>query len=83
MRVFCWLAVLAILSPLAFAQDSSEVATKDEVAEIKGQVDGINETLLEMKSTLDALKKLKISGYIQAQFQNAEASGVSTFSVPT
>jgi len=63
----------------AKSQDSSSVATKDEVAEVKGAVDGINETVLETKSTLDALKKIKISGYIQAQYQVAESASIGSY----
>lgn len=61
------------------AQDTASVATKEELGEVKGELDGINETLLEMKPTLDALKKIKISGYIQAQFQTAETTAAASF----
>ena len=61
------------------AQDTTSVDAKEEVSDLKGAVDGMNETLLEMKSTLDALKKIKISGYIQAQFQAADTAGISSF----
>lgn len=63
----------------ASAQDTTAVATKEEVGELKGAVDGMNETLLGISNTLDALKKIKISGYIQAQYQTADTAGVSSF----
>jgi hypothetical protein len=62
-----------------FSQDTSNVATKDDVAEVKGAVDGLNESFLETKATVDALKKIKISGYIQAQWQLADNNGAASF----
>jgi len=61
------------------AQDTAAVVTKEELSEVKGAVDGINETILEMKATVDALKKIKVSGYIQAQYQVADSPGVSSY----
>lgn len=55
--------------------DTSATALHEKMTEVKGQVEGMNETLLEMKSTLDALKKIKISGYMQAQFVNIGSEG--------
>jgi len=70
------------LSGFLFAQDEQDTTTttpEEQIAEVKGSVEGINETVLEMKSVLDALKKIKISGYIQAQFQSAETDGAKSF----
>ncbi|MBI5726751.1 MAG: hypothetical protein HY965_02790, partial [Ignavibacteriales bacterium] len=53
--------------------DTSATAMLEKLTEVKGQVEGMNETVLEMKSTLDALKKIKISGYIQSQFVNVNS----------
>jgi hypothetical protein len=39
----------------------------------------MNETVLEMKSVLDVLRKIKLSGYIQGQFQSAEIDGAKSF----
>jgi hypothetical protein len=65
--------------PLALSQDTTTAATKDDISEVKGALDGMNETLLEMKTTVDALKKIKVSGYLQAQYQVAEGEGISTY----
>jgi len=59
-------------------QDSAAAVLEEKLTEVKGSVDGINETVLEMKSVVDALKKIKISGYIQAQFQSAEIDGANS-----
>jgi phosphate-selective porin len=61
-------------------QDSAAAVLGEQLAEVKGSVEGINETVLEMKSTLDALKKIKLTGYIQSQFQSAQNDGVASFS---
>jgi len=77
--VFLLLSITAIV-PAQKNQDTSAASVKEQLDEVKGSVDGINETLLEMKSTVDALKKIKVSGYIQAQFQSAETDGIKSFS---
>lgn len=69
-----------LLLPLAstLAQDSARVVTREEFEETESTLEGIGETLAEIKNTVDALKKLKISGYIQSQFQVAQTKGVSS-----
>jgi len=39
------------------------------VEELKAKLNGLEESYLETKSTVDKLSKIKISGYIQAQFR--------------
>jgi hypothetical protein len=84
MKKFSLTVVLAlVLYGFLFAQnekDSTTTVLNEQLAEVKGSVEGVNETVLEMKSILDALKKIKISGYIQAQFQSAESDGVVSYS---
>lgn len=63
-----FLIVLSVIRPTAVAQDSTSAPIKDD-----------NKTILETKSMLDALKKIKISGYIQAQYQFAESNRISSF----
>jgi phosphate-selective porin len=82
MKQYFLLFTLFVLSSFhLFAQDSSNIATKDKVEELKGSIDGINETVTEMKNTLDALKKIKISGYIQAQYQIADTEATSAYTL--
>ncbi|MBN1306543.1 MAG: hypothetical protein JXA18_01400 [Chitinispirillaceae bacterium] len=52
--------------------------TKEKLAELDGKLAGMEESYLETKSTVGKLAKLKISGYVQAQFQVAETLGVQT-----
>lgn len=72
-------AIITSFSIIISAQDTSSVVTKEEVEDVKGAVEGLNESFLEVKSTVDALKKIKVSGYIQAQYQSAEQNGISSF----
>jgi hypothetical protein len=80
MKKILLIMILSFLTAVRiFSQDTSNVATKDDVAEVKGAVDGLNESFLETKSTVDALKKIKVSGYIQAQWQVTDRDGASSF----
>lgn len=63
-----------ILSNTTFADDS--------IDDIKQRVDGLGEQLAGMQSTLDALAKIKISGYIQTQYQFTQQSGQASLSGP-
>lgn len=51
---------------------------KEKIVELEGKINGMEESFLETKSTVEKLNKLKISGYIQAQFQYADTEGVAT-----
>jgi hypothetical protein len=68
--------VLAVVSIRISAQDS----TAAKVEEVKDALNGLNESYLETKGVVDALKKIKVSGYMQLQYQNAETDGVGSFS---
>lgn len=59
------LFALLLAAPLA-AQDAPPEAPQDPPPQ--------DETVVEMKNVLDALSKLKISGYLQAQYVNDERS---------
>jgi len=76
MKKTMWILALIVMGSVrAFAQEGQD--------EVKGQVEGMNETIQEMKNTLDALSKIKISGYIQAQYQMTDtAARTGTFAYP-
>jgi hypothetical protein len=78
-KILTVLSILFAAGLSAQEKDSLIVELQEELAELRGQVEGMNETLLETKTTVDALKKIKISGYIQSQFQIAEGDGIGTF----
>lgn len=78
-RIIFIISLLIALVLKATSQDTTNLATKEDVAEVKGAVEGINETMLEIKTTVDALKKIKVSGYLQAQYQLAESTSIPSY----
>ncbi len=64
-----------------FGQDSDEESGSESPNDLGSKVEAMNESMLEMKSTLDALKKLKLSGYIQTQFQSAETDATGAYPI--
>lgn len=46
-----------------------------EYETLKGSLESLNESFLETRTTVDKLNKLKISGYVQAQWQYADSAG--------
>ena len=65
-KVITFLIILVSFASYTHAQeDTTYTHLKEKIEEIKGALEGLNETYLETKSTVDALKKIKLSGYIQ------------------
>jgi hypothetical protein len=79
MKYLATLACIILLSVAMHAQEASQPATKADIEEVKGAVDGVNETVLGMLPTLQALSKIKVTGYIESQFQVADSDGVASF----
>ncbi len=79
MKHFATLAAIVLLAMSLRAQEAGQPATKAEIEEVKGSIEGINETILAMQPTLAALAKIKFTGYIQSQFQLADSDGVKGF----
>src|SRR5262249_2047214 len=51
-------------------QPSAPALSLDEkLSALEGKVDGLQESYLETKTTVDALNRLKFSGYIQGRFE--------------
>ncbi len=61
------------------APETSYTALRDEVSNLRAQVENLTENFLETKTTVDGLKKIKLSGLIQTQFQAAESAGQVSF----
>ncbi|NTW48551.1 MAG: hypothetical protein HGB19_02225 [Chlorobiales bacterium] len=79
-KIILLIALFIIASSKIYAQDSEVVALKEQVTELKGAIEGLNESYLETKGTVDKLSKLKVSGYIQSQYQVGEsANGFDSF----
>ena len=60
-------------------KDTTVANLQQKTSDLKEQLDGVNEQLLALTPVLDALKKIKISGYIQTQFQTADGDGAPSF----
>ncbi|NTV45828.1 MAG: hypothetical protein HGB11_04760 [Chlorobiales bacterium] len=74
-KIILIIALFLIASHNIYAQDSlATTSLKEEVDQLKGMVEGLNESYLETKSTVDKLSKLKVSGYIQSQYQVGESA---------
>lgn len=73
------LMMAVLLSGSIVAQEAPE-APAQEAPAAAAQEDPQQEALIEMKNVLDALSKLKISGYLQGQYVNDDA-GRDQFSV--
>lgn len=56
--------------------DATDPSADERITTTEGKVGSIEEQLLEMKSDLGALKKLKLSGYVQARYQNLQRDEV-------
>lgn len=57
---------------------AGETVSSEAFANLQGKMDGLNESYLETKTTVDKLSKIKVSGYIQAQWQYADSPGVAS-----
>jgi len=75
---------IAALTGTVRAQEAADSASEPVAAEsqseqidaLKGKIDGIEESYLDTKSTVDKLAKIKVSGYIQARYEYAMDTGV-------
>ncbi|MDB5105676.1 MAG: hypothetical protein JWP91_3365 [Fibrobacteres bacterium] len=69
--------LLCLGAPRCEERDSADAArartAEETLVNMKGQVEGLNESYLETKSTVEKLAKLKVGGYVQAQWQYADS----------
>jgi hypothetical protein len=73
MKKFTWILLVAICLS-GFTVKAQEVeALKEKVTGLNDVVTGMNERLTTAESDLSKLTKIKVSGYIQAQYQNFES----------
>jgi hypothetical protein len=65
------LAVLFCALPIAVRaqQTVTQPATKEEVEEVKDALEGVKSSFVEYQGYVDALRKIKITGYVQPQFR--------------
>lgn len=62
-----------LLLTVAFRGNAQEPTTNEKLTEVNDKVNGILERLTTDESDLSKLTKIKVSGYIQAQYQNFES----------
>lgn len=70
---------MAIVLAVSAQERSDSAAVREELEDLKGQLEGFREMFVEAQNVIDALKKLKMSGYVQSQFQSAEAAGAASY----
>jgi len=65
------IAVLMVMLGIT-ALRAEEATTQDEIGEIKGKVDGMEENVNLLLGDVSKLKKIKISGYLQGQYMHTD-----------
>jgi hypothetical protein len=79
-RLMIRLSLLAAVGAWGEPSDSAETgpaprpAANEEMQGLKGALDGLNESYLETKTTVDKLARIKLSGYIQPQWQWSDSA---------
>ena len=67
------LIAIMFVSALFFKATAQEATVNEKLSEVNDKVSGLTERLTTAESDLSKLTKIKISGYIQAQYQNFES----------
>ncbi len=67
--------VVCIAHQYSFAQHDSTSA--GEIEDVKTEIEGIRESLVEVGNIVEALRKIKISGYLQTQFRYTDVTNQS------
>ena len=70
------LIILIFASVLFLKTNAQETTVNEKLTEINDKVNGLTERLATAESDLSKLTKIKVSGYIQAQYQNFESPAV-------
>ena len=71
-RMILAVVLIAGLLPGSARAQQEEPTTAEQLAEVKGALEGLNESFTEYRGYVDALRKIKISGYLQTQFRNTD-----------
>lgn len=77
-RIF--LIAFSLFFVLVFKINAQEVTTDEKLSELKDQVNGINERLTITEGDVSKLSKIKISGYVQGQYQYFESPSLQSTS---
>ncbi len=66
------LITLMFISALFYNANAQDATLNEKLTEVKDKVDGLTERMATAESDLSKLTKIKVSGYIQAQYQSFE-----------
>jgi len=66
------LIVLLLVSGLVFKANAQESTVNEKLTEVNDKISGLTERLATDEGDLQKLTKIKVSGYIQAQYQSFE-----------
>lgn len=66
------LVTLMFISALLFNANAQETTLDEKLTEVNDKVNGLTERLATAESDLAKLTKIKVSGYVQAQYQSFE-----------
>jgi hypothetical protein len=66
------LIALFLVSSLFYQANAQETDLKEKLTEVNDKVNGLTERLATAESDLSKLTKIKVSGYMQAQYQHFE-----------
>ena len=70
------LILLILVSGLVFKANAQEATVNEKLSEVNDKVNGLTERLANDEADLQKLTKIKVSGYMQAQYQNFESLSV-------
>ena len=66
------LIALMLIFALSYNANAQEATVNEKLSEVNDKVNGLTERLATDEADLQKLTKIKVSGYIQAQYQNYE-----------
>jgi phosphate-selective porin len=78
MKKFIALSVFAVISFYGYSQTQTIDSLKEVVEKQEGRLNALDERVLVNEADLGKLNKIKISGYIQAEFRNYQSGLVKT-----
>ncbi len=77
-RIVAVIAALAFAPTVAFAQEAQAAAPAIDPAVLEGKIDALAEQYAETRNDVLSLKRLKLSGYVQARYGWSEANNFNT-----
>lgn len=86
MKLFAFVVIAATFVSLPLLSqeektDSSAQSVNEQIDQLKLNNESVNEILTDMKSYIDLARKLKLSGYMQTQYQVSDGIGNGAYSI--